>query len=100
RKSQARREHQRHPDLAHEVRERADVVLVPVGEDHRTHHLLTLAEVREIRKDEIDAEVLVTREREPGVDDDDRSVRLVDGHVLADLAETAERNDAAYPHRR
>src|SRR5438874_5596813 len=43
--------------------------------------------------------MLVAREREPGVDDDDRAVRLVDGHVLADLAEAAERDDAADAHR-
>ncbi len=39
--------------------------------------------------------MLVAREREAGVDDDDRAVRLVDGHVLADLAEAAERDDPA-----
>src|SRR5207302_545597 len=38
--------------------------------------------------------------REPGVDDEDRTVRLVDGHVLADLAEAAHRDDAADAHRR
>ena len=45
-------------------------------------------------QDEVDAEVLVAREREPGVDDDDLAAVLVDGHVLADLAEAAERDDA------
>ena len=37
--------------------------------------------------------MLVAREREPGVDDDDLVADLVDGHVLADLAEAAERDD-------
>ena len=100
RERETRRDHERHPHLAHEVRERADVILVPVREHDRAHHLLPLAEVREVRQDEIDAEMLVAREREPGVDDDDRAVRLVDGHVLADLAEAAERNDPAHAHRR
>ncbi len=86
--------------LAHQIRQRADVILVPVREHDRAHHLLPLAEVREVGQDEVDAEMLVAREREPGVDDDDRSVRLVDGHVLADLAEAAERNDPAHAHRR
>jgi hypothetical protein len=38
--------------------------------------------------------VLVPRERKTRVDDDGVAVVLVDGHVLADLAETAERNDS------
>jgi hypothetical protein len=37
--------------------------------------------------------VLVARKREPGVDDDEIAAVLVDGHVLADLAETAEWDD-------
>ena len=92
--------HERHAHLAHEVRQRADVILVPVREHDRAHHLLPLAEIREVGQDEVDAEMLVAREREPGVDDDDRAVRLVDGHVLADLAEAAERDDPAHAHRR
>ena len=69
--------------LAHEVRQRADVILVAVREHDAADHRLALAEVREVRQDEVDAEMLVARKREPGVDDHDRSVRLVGGHVLA-----------------
>ena len=50
-------------------------------------------EVREVGQDEVDAEVLVAREREPRVDDDALAAELVHGHVLADLAEPAERDD-------
>ncbi len=50
-------------------------------------------EVADVGQDEVDAEVLVAREREAGVDDDDLVAVLVDGHVLADLAEAAERDD-------
>ena len=58
-------------------------------------------EVAEVREDEVDAEVLVAREREAGVDDDELAVGLDDGHVLADLAEPAERDDASgQRHRR
>ena len=94
-----RRDDDRHRALAHQVRQRADVILVAVREHDAADHVLALAEVREVRQDEVDAEVLVAREREPGVDDDDRVVRLVDGHVLADLAEAAERDDPADAHR-
>ena len=76
------------------------MILVAVGEHDRAHHLLAVSEIGEVRQDEVDAEMLVPRKGEPGVDHDDRSVRLVDGHVLPDLAEAAERNDAACAHRR
>ncbi len=95
REREARREHERHSHLAHQVRKGPDVILVPVREHDRAHHLLPLTQVREVGQDEVDAEMLVPRERKPRVDDEDRSVGLVDGHVLADLAEAAERDDAA-----
>ena len=67
------------------------MILVPVGEDHGLDR--PVVEVREVREHEVDAEVLVARERETGVDDDRRLAELEDGHVLPDLAETAERDD-------
>jgi len=43
--------------------------------------------------------VLVAWKGKTGVHDDDRTVRLEDSHVLADLAEAAERNDPANAHQ-
>ena len=57
------------PHLAQQVRQRADVVLVPVREHDGAH--LAPVEVAEVGQDEVDAEVLVAREGEPGVDDED-----------------------------
>jgi hypothetical protein len=74
------------------------VVLVAVRQHDAADHLLALAQVREVGQDEVDAEVLVAREREPCVDDHDRPLRLVGGHVLPDLAKTPERDDAANAH--
>ena len=89
------------PDLAQQVWQRADVILVCVREDDRAHRPLALAQVAEVREDQVDAEVLVPREREPGVDDDRVVPVLVDGHVLPDLAESAERDDSQrFWHRR
>ena len=51
-------------------------------------------QIAEVGQDQIDAEVLVAREGDPGVDDYRLAPVLEDGHVLADLAETAERDDA------
>jgi hypothetical protein len=66
---------------------------VPVREDDRADAARALAQVREVRQDQIDAEVLVARERKAGVDHEHVTVGLEGRHVLADLAETAERDD-------
>ena len=94
---QLRPDHPVAVDLAEQVRQPADVILVAVREHDRVD--AAVAEVADVRQDEVDAEVLVAREGEPGVDDDDVVAVLVDGHVLADLAEAAQRNDAK-AHRR
>ena len=71
------------------------MVLVAVGEDHGTDRAGPVPQVGEVGQDEVDAEVLVPREGEAGVDDDDLPLALVDGHVLADLAEPAQGHDPA-----
>ena len=48
----------------------------------------------EVREDQVDAGVVVLGEQHPAVDDEQASVVLEDGHVAADLAEAAERDDA------
>src|SRR5262249_39705590 len=72
------------------VRQRADMILVGVREQNRAHR--PALEIAEVRQDEVDAEVLVAREREPRVDDEDLPGDLEHRHVLADLAEAAERD--------
>ena len=91
RERQRRRDHGIDLDLPQEVRQPADVVLVSVRE-HDGADAAPL-EVADVRQQEVDTEVLVAREGEPRVDDDDLVPELVDGHVLADLAEAAERDD-------
>ena len=85
------RPHLEHAHLAHEIRKRADVILVRVRQDDGTNR--AVVEVAEVRQDQVDAEMLVAREREPGVDDDHLAGDLEHGHVLADLAEAPERDD-------
>ena len=97
---QARRPDLVHAALAQEIRKPADVVLVRVREQHRADRPFPVAEVGEVREDQVDAEVLVPREREPRVDHESVVPRLDDRHVLADLAEASERNDPrAFRHR-
>jgi hypothetical protein len=97
---QASRRDERDAAFAHQIGQRPDVVLVTVRQHDAADHVLALAQVGEVGQNEVDAEMLVAWKREPGVDDDDRVLRLVDGHVLPDLAETAERDDAADAHSR
>ncbi len=80
-------------DLAHQVRQRADVILVAVRQDDGAQRAGRVAQVAEVGQHEIDAHHLVAREAEPGVDQDALAVLLDHGHVLADLAEAAERDD-------
>ncbi len=68
------------------------MILVPVREDDREER--SVLEMREVGQHQVDAEVLVPWEGKPGVDQDPLPVELVQGHVLADLAEPAERDDA------
>ena len=87
-------DHRRHAELAQHVGQGADVVLVPMGEHDRLDVVRALAQVGEVRQHEVDAEHLGGREHEAGVDDDDPVVVLDHGHVLADLPEPPEREDA------
>ena len=74
------------------------MILVRMREYDSAHP--PVAQVRDVREDEVDAEVLVAREREARVDDHDVVAVLVDGHVLADFAEPAERHDPEDPVHR
>ena len=70
------------------------MVLVRVREHDATQLRPVLLEVRDVRDDEVDAQHLLVREHQARVDDD-HVVALLDGHhVLADLADTAERDHA------
>ena len=80
--------------LAQQIRQRADVVLVSVGEHDSANR--SFAQVAEVRQDQVDPEVLVSRERHAGVDDDALVAELVDRHVLADLPEPAEGDHTQY----
>ena len=83
-----------HADLAHDVGQRADVILVAVREDHGVDAARGLAQVCEVGQHEVDARHLVAREREAAVDQHAALALLDHAEVVADLAEAAERDDA------
>src|SRR5205085_2226374 len=80
--------------LAQDPRQRAEVVLVAVRDDDPLDVVDAVAQVAEVRQHEVDADHLGGREAQPDVDDDDRVLVLEDHHVLADLAQPAQREDA------
>ena len=81
-------------ELREDVRQRADVVLVRVGDEERLDVGAALLEIGDVGDDEVDAEHLLVGEHEAAIDDDDLVAVLEDVHVLADLAHPAERDDA------
>ena len=64
-----------------------------VREDDAAHLLLVLLQIGDVGDDEIDAQHLLVREHEARVDDDDVVALFEREHVLADLADTTERDD-------
>ena len=72
------------------VRDRANVILVPVRQHERGEPVLL--QLAQIRDDQIDAEQLGLREHHAGIDDDGRLATGDDHHVHAELANAAERN--------
>ena len=82
--------------LLDEVRQRADVVLVAVREDHAAHLLQPVDDVAAVGDDDVDAMHLARREHEAGVDDQQILARFEDEHILADLAQAAQGN---YPEQ-
>ena len=70
------------------------MVLVPVGDDDRLDVARALAQVGEVGQHEVDPDHLGRRKAQADVDDDDPVVVLDDRHVLADLPQSAEGQDA------
>ena len=70
------------------------MILVRVREHDGVDGAPAVGEVRDVGEHEIDAEMLVAREREPRVDDEAAAVALDHRHVLSHLTEAAERDDA------
>src|SRR5271155_2318223 len=70
------------------------MVLVAMGDHDRLDVLRALAQVGEVGQHKVDADHLRSREAQPDVDDDYPAVLLDDRHVLADLPQAAEGQDA------
>ena len=79
--------------LAEHVGQRADMVLVAMGEDDAANPVFPLHEVGDVGYDQVDPRHLILGEHDTRVDDQDLALALDDRHVLADLAQPAQRDD-------
>ncbi len=70
------------------------MVLVAVGDEDGADTIFLVLQVGRVGEEQIDPEHFFLGEPEPHVDDDDVLAALEDGHVLADLADAPEENDA------
>ena len=96
-----RRSVDRERELAEQVRQRPDVVLVAVGENAALDAVGVLPQEREVREDEVDAGHRLLGEHQPAVDEQQPAGDLEDGAVATDLAEAAEERDLdGLRHRR
>ncbi len=82
--------------LAQHPRQRSQVILMPVGDDDRLDVIRALAQISEVGQHEVDPKHVGGGKAQPGVDDDDPVLVFDDRHVLADLAEPAERQDPQF----
>ena len=80
-------------DVAQQIRERSDVVLVAVGENDPVDVSGALPQKAEVRQHQVDAGHLRIREHDAAVEDDEATRLLDDGAVAADLPEPTEKGD-------
>ena len=78
--------------LRQDVGQPADVVLVAVGDDDRPQVAQPLLDVADVGDDQVDSALLLLRELAAAVEQDQVALVLDGGHVLADLADPAERD--------
>ena len=83
----------RHIHLAQHIGDGPDVVLVSVGDDQAPDAGLVLHQVCHVGDDQVDAVHVVAGKGHAAVHHDDLAAVLINRHILADLVETAKRDD-------
>ena len=79
--------------LLEHIGDGADVVLVTVGDEHAPQPPVVLHKIAHIGDHAVDAVHIIAGEGHAAVHHDDLAAVLIGGHVLADLVETAKRDD-------
>ena len=80
-------------DLLHTVGNRADMVLVPVGDEHAPQLFCILDQVGKVRDDQIDTVHILIRETDTAVYHDHISAVFQYRDVFADLIQSTQGND-------
>ena len=82
-----------HIHLLEDIGDRADVVLVSVGDEETADTVCVLDKIGHIGYEQVNAVHTVVREAHAAVDNDQLAAVLINGHILADLIETAKRDN-------
>ena len=82
----------RHVQIAKDVGNRADVVLVRVRQHDGAHHVLVLLQVSDVGDDDVHAQQFLLGEHQARVDHDNVVAGAEGHHVHAELAQSAQRN--------
>ena len=77
-----------------DIRQRADVILMPMGQNDRLQLVTTLHQVARVRQNQVNPQHFAVRKHDPAVDCDDGVLVFEGHHVFADFAKSAERDDA------
>ena len=83
----------RHIQLLEHIRDRTDVILMTVGDDHAADAVFVRLQIADIGDDQIHTVEVLIRKAHAAVDKEHILAVLVDGEVLADLTKPAERDD-------
>ena len=82
-----------HIELAQQIGQAADVVLVAVGNEDTLDAVLVFQYIGEVGDDQVNAEHIGIREHQTAVHQDHVALAFIQGNVLADFAQTAQRAD-------
>ena len=75
------------------IRHSADVVLVAVGQDDAADAAGVGFEIADIRQNNVDTVHILVGETHAAIDHDNVAAKFIGSHILADLAETAKRDN-------
>src|SRR5690242_18867727 len=82
----------RYIQITKNVRQRANVVFMPVSQHNRTNLRSVLFQIGNVRNDQVDAQKFGFGEHHAGINDDDVVTELQHHHVHAEFAEPPERD--------
>ncbi len=85
-----------HIDLLEHIGDGPDVVLVPVGNEQAPQPAAVFHQIADVGNDAVDAVHIIAGKGHAAVHHDDVAAVLIDGHVLADLVQTAKGNDLEF----